>query len=107
MSFRCSLASSQTRRDQANNFSCGRKCEKKLGCGNHLCQDDCHDGPCRPCTVTDLVKCYCGKEEKEVACGEGLPKDSVVGSGSDEKQWVGRFACENKCDRYASFLSLN
>lgn len=101
MSFRCSVASSQERNDLANNFSCGGKCDKKLGCGNHSCPDPCHDGPCKPCTVTENVSCYCGKEEREVACGEGIPKGSEVGVGSEARHWIGRFACEHACDRYA------
>ncbi|KAH8097069.1 hypothetical protein BXZ70DRAFT_974531 [Cristinia sonorae] len=99
LTFRCSLASSQARHDVASHFSCSRKCDRKLGCGNHTCQDTCHDGPCQPCTVKDVAKCYCGKEEKEIACGEGDAKESVAGVGAEQRRWVGRYTCENNCDR--------
>merc|ERR1719272_1065788 len=30
-------------------FSCKDECGKLLNCGNHDCEEECHDGPCTPC----------------------------------------------------------
>ncbi|KAJ7910620.1 hypothetical protein B0H13DRAFT_2251237 [Mycena leptocephala] len=55
-------------------------------CGAHSCARECHTDVCDPCA-----------EEREVGCGEG---DAVpcTRDGADEP-WVGRFACDNTCDR--------
>ncbi|KAI0042826.1 hypothetical protein FA95DRAFT_1499565 [Auriscalpium vulgare] len=81
------------------NLSCGNGCRKMLSCSNHACQDVCHPGECTPCTVREVVRCWCGKEEKELACGEGEVKESVLLDGGVENRWSGRFACDNPCDR--------
>lgn len=80
----------------SSSSSCGGVCGRKLGCGNHSCGDMCHQGECKKCEVKDLVRCYCGKEEKEVPCGEGEGKECFV---DGENAWTGRFQCDNKCDR--------
>ncbi|KAJ3984020.1 hypothetical protein F5890DRAFT_102720 [Lentinula detonsa] len=51
--------------------SCGQTCSKMLGCGKHHCQQVCHPGHCPPCERRDVIDCWCGKERKEVKCGEG------------------------------------
>ena len=79
----------------SSSSSCGEVCRRKLGCGNHTCGDVCHP-ECKKCEVKDLVRCYCGKVEKEVPCGEGEQKECFVGG---ENAWTGRFQCDNKCDR--------
>ncbi|KZP23527.1 hypothetical protein FIBSPDRAFT_910249 [Athelia psychrophila] len=81
---------------QPANLSCASVCGKKLGCGTHSCTEICHPGTCKPCEVKDDVRCYCGKTEKEVACGEGEEKACKV-DGVEE--WKGRFQCQNDCDR--------
>ncbi|KAI0711152.1 hypothetical protein C8T65DRAFT_776732 [Cerioporus squamosus] len=73
-------------------LSCGELCGRMLSCGNHTCQDVCHPGKCSPCPIREKARCYCGKEEKELGCGEGEPK-------ACHDQWVGRFACEKTCER--------
>ena len=30
-------------------FTCESVCERKLNCGEHSCQDPCHQGPCYDC----------------------------------------------------------
>ena len=80
----------------AERISCGNICDKRLSCGNHSCANVCHPGPCTPCAERETVKCYCGKVETDIACGAGEPQPcGVDGEGS----WVGRFRCENACER--------
>ncbi|CAL1709094.1 unnamed protein product [Somion occarium] len=100
MSFRCShLSLSKVRQAPPVDLSCGNKCGKKLNCANHACEDVCHDGPCKPCPVTYVAKCYCGKEEKDLRCGEGIEKASAIVDTAGEHNWIGQFPCENVCNR--------
>lgn len=82
-------------------LSCAKICGKKLGCENHTCDDVCHPGNCEPCVAKANVRCYCGKVARELGCGQGQEKESVVHEqdGAVEK-WTGQFQCENNCDRY-------
>jgi transcriptional repressor NF-X1 len=43
-------------------YSCGKLCNKPLGCGNHTCESDCHPGPCSPCQLlpSTVTHCPCG-----------------------------------------------
>ena len=101
MTYRCAnLAPS--RAGVSPSLSCGQPCGKRLACGNHGCQDPCHDGPCAPCQVRVLSKCYCGQTEKELGCGEGEEKESVVQEDDGESQWLGRFQCDQPCNRSVS-----
>lgn len=36
-----------------------------LGCGNHHCEDTCHQGPCQTCTLLPeaIITCPCGARE--------------------------------------------
>ena len=81
------------------NRSCGHKCGKPLFCQNHVCQDICHDGECTPCAVTDLARCWCGKERKQLACGAGEDKECNIISSHGEESWIGKFDCGNLCER--------
>ncbi|KAL3512112.1 hypothetical protein ACH5RR_024829 [Cinchona calisaya] len=44
-------------------FSCSSICENILGCGNHVCNDICHPGPCGECDLLPkkIKTCCCGK----------------------------------------------
>lgn len=44
-------------------FTCSLTCEKKLDCGNHVCQELCHPGPCAECELlpSKIKTCCCGK----------------------------------------------
>eukprot|EP00826_Nyctotherus_ovalis_P026294 TRINITY_DN20565_c0_g1_i2.p1 TRINITY_DN20565_c0_g1~~TRINITY_DN20565_c0_g1_i2.p1 ORF type:complete len:181 (+),score=35.93 TRINITY_DN20565_c0_g1_i2:73-615(+) len=51
-------------------FSCGKKCRKLLSCGKHHCEEMCHEkGMCKSCEIVVKARCYCGKEERVVKCG--------------------------------------
>lgn len=96
ITFRCSHAHpSKTGSIPLVNLSCGQKCEKKLGCGNHLCDQICHEGDCAPCEVKYTAKCWCGKEERLLDCGVGERKECIVG----EERWEGQFDCGQLCER--------
>ncbi|XP_060086083.1 transcriptional repressor NF-X1-like [Ylistrum balloti] len=43
-------------------FSCNAPCGKTLECGNHTCEEVCHEGPCDPCSLSPLavITCPCG-----------------------------------------------
>ncbi|KAG1729490.1 uncharacterized protein EDB91DRAFT_1159352 [Suillus paluster] len=80
--------------------SCGVTCSKPLSCGNpqHTCAQVCHPGECKPCGVAEVVACYCGKEEKEVPCGDRKGW-VVVCAVEGEVGWEGQYECDGVCDR--------
>ncbi|KAI0360572.1 hypothetical protein OH77DRAFT_1470646 [Trametes cingulata] len=100
LSFRCAhLGLSKSGVPTTAELSCGQTCGRLLGCGNHICEDTCHPGKCKPCRIRVMARCYCGKEEKELGCGEGEEKECLVVQDGKEDRWVGRFACEQTCNR--------
>ncbi|KAF9240460.1 hypothetical protein BU15DRAFT_87666 [Melanogaster broomeanus] len=86
---------------------CGKElCKKPLLCGNseHRCTLPCHLGLCSPCLETEELRCWCGRETKNAACGEVKIEDSTKcivakNSGSSEEVWIGRYGCEQPCNR--------
>ncbi|KAJ7800446.1 hypothetical protein B0H14DRAFT_3785499 [Mycena olivaceomarginata] len=83
-------------------LSCGAVCGRTLACGAHTCTRPCHADACDPCVVRETTRCWCGKHEKEVSCGEGeaVPCSSFSPSSPEaEELWIGRFACADSCDR--------
>ncbi|KAG2003340.1 shuttle craft protein [Coprinopsis cinerea AmutBmut pab1-1] len=90
LSFRCGVG--KGKRD----LSCGQICDRPLNCGKHACTSKCHDGDCAACAIVETVKCYCGKHEKEMLCGEGRAVDCFV---EGQTPWIGRYACEETCER--------
>ena len=56
---------------------CTRSCGRKLKCGNHVCQDLCHRGPCGSCkeAVFDDISCSCGRTvlQAPLPCGTHPP----------------------------------
>lgn len=104
ISFRCSNLGLGRRSVLATaELSCHQFCERKLSCGNHTCQEICHPGKCSPCPIHETARCYCGKVEKTLSCGEGEEKDCTVVINGQEEKWVGRFACEEICERCVQF----
>lgn len=95
LSFRCAHFSAVP----APSMSCGAPCNRPLSCGKHRCESTCHAGDCAPCAEIEYVQCYCGKERKQVSCGEGVAKSCVVGLGADAVEWEGRFECSSPCNR--------
>ncbi|KAG2150355.1 uncharacterized protein EDB93DRAFT_1205209 [Suillus bovinus] len=94
---RCSSLASP---NSTTGVSCGIICNKPLSCGNpqHTCAQVCHPGECKPCVVAEIVACYCGKEEKEVPCGDRKDR-AVVCAVEGEVGWEGRYECDSVCGR--------
>ncbi|KAK6795671.1 hypothetical protein RDI58_009126 [Solanum bulbocastanum] len=64
-------------------FSCNSVCGKKLSCGNHICRELCHPGPCGDCALlpSKVKACCCGKtslEEERHSCLDPIPTCSKV-----------------------------
>ncbi|EPQ28274.1 uncharacterized protein PFL1_04101 [Pseudozyma flocculosa PF-1] len=51
-------------------ITCGDTCGRKLDCGVHTCEKTCHPGSCDPCSVQLDASCYCGKDTKQMRCGD-------------------------------------
>ncbi|KAJ7336336.1 hypothetical protein DFH08DRAFT_925596 [Mycena albidolilacea] len=80
-------------------LSCGAVCGRTLACGAHACTRPCHADACDPCAVRETARCWCGKHEKEVGCGEGEAVPCSSFSPDADESWIGRFACADSCDR--------
>lgn len=103
-SFRCADLAVGGAGSEGVNLSCSAICGALLGCGRHRCQRTCHPGDCEKCPVVEATRCYCGKEEKLLGCGEGEVKHSVVVINGVLEEWDGRFVCEKPCGRWVSEL---
>ena len=75
-------------------------CVSQLSCG-HLCARRCHRGACGTCKVRVEQVCACGRERREVTCGEG---DVASGKGAEAVEGMegaegseGRWRCGNTC----------
>ncbi|KAL3529098.1 hypothetical protein ACH5RR_008420 [Cinchona calisaya] len=68
-------------------FSCSSTCGKKLGCGNHVCDDICRPRPCGECDF-QTVECY-----KTRAENENFTCDKPCG----QKKNCGRHQCSERC----------
>ncbi|SPO35415.1 related to Shuttle craft protein [Pseudozyma flocculosa] len=77
-------------------ITCGDTCGRKLDCGVHTCEKTCHPGSCDPCSVQLDASCYCGKDTKQMRCGDGDKRTSQLeGRGT----WVGLYRCDSPCGR--------
>ena len=79
------------------NLSCGNICQRSLDCGKHTCGRVCHDGACDSCDIMESSRCWCGKSNKEVRCGDGEEVQCFV---EGESPWIGRFGCGKTCERF-------
>lgn len=82
--------------------SCGQSCAKARpeGC-SHACPNQCHPGPCLPCKVVVSVKCYCGKDEKQMQCSTLHPalKSSPLEDGNVVPEKVQVKSCGAVCGK--------
>jgi len=79
---------------QRSKFTCSNPCGKLLNCLKHLCQDPCHEGPCKPCAEVITIPCFCQKLERQALCGSSTQKcGKVCGSMLD----CGKHQCERRC----------
>ncbi|XP_065556677.1 NF-X1-type zinc finger protein NFXL1-like isoform X2 [Artemia franciscana] len=64
----CEKSSPKTLRCSSKTWSCGKPCGKTLNCGQHPCQQPCHEGPCSPCEKRSVQRCQCRKKTMERPC---------------------------------------
>lgn len=64
----CKKQAPQTKRCSAQSWSCGQPCGRQLKCGQHRCQEPCHQGDCPPCSKTSKQPCLCGKNVSVREC---------------------------------------
>jgi transcriptional repressor NF-X1 len=65
-------------------------CERMLPCKRHHCEKVCHTGPCGDCSVVISARCFCGKKNEALLCGDMV----VKGKLSEED---GVFSCSEPC----------
>ncbi|KAJ4489946.1 hypothetical protein J3R30DRAFT_3278404 [Lentinula aciculospora] len=106
MDIQCECIRKQTvsvRCGEHTQVSCGKTCSKILGCGKHSCQQTCHLGPCTPCERKDILDCWCGKEQKQVLCGEGDVWLESVGCDDSALEHMQEprkgFGCQTVCGK--------
>ncbi|KAM0927119.1 hypothetical protein ACQ4PT_003215 [Festuca glaucescens] len=80
-------------------FSCSEACGHNLACGDHVCQDVCHPGPCGECELVPgkVTTCHCGKtklQEKRASCLDPIPTCDKV---CDKKLPCGLHRCKVTC----------
>ncbi|XP_059059145.1 protein shuttle craft [Achroia grisella] len=69
---------------------CERTCSRTLACTKHACTQQCHEGPCNPCTKTVTQVCHCpAAETREAACSD------AAWEGARAAAW----ACGGACGR--------
>lgn len=84
--------------DYNNGWSCQEECGDVLPCGEHLCRRPCHSGLCAGCDTKVEARCFCGRIEKQVSCGDrDQPLQSF--SAADEAWFEGSFTCQALCQR--------
>ncbi|GJN29135.1 hypothetical protein PR202_gb17330 [Eleusine coracana subsp. coracana] len=80
-------------------FSCSEVCGHTLTCGNHVCKDMCHPGPCGECELMPgkVTTCHCGKtrlQEIRTSCLDPIPTCDKV---CDKKLPCGVHKCKVTC----------
>ncbi|KAF3437828.1 hypothetical protein FNV43_RR20584 [Rhamnella rubrinervis] len=80
-------------------FSCSSNCGQKLSCGNHVCSEICHPGPCGECNLmpSRIKTCHCGKTnllEERKSCLDPIPTCSQICS---KPLPCGMHHCEEVC----------
>ncbi|KAF3940159.1 hypothetical protein ABW19_dt0201968 [Dactylella cylindrospora] len=86
--------------DYEGGWSCGQICGDMMPCGEHFCNRPCHEGMCGACEVAELLKCYCGNEEKGVKCCDKLdPMMSSTLVDGEKTTWEGFWKCGKPCEK--------
>ena len=77
---------------------CGDTCQKLLDCGQHLCSQRCHLGPCGDCMEIVKKACKCGYITKEIACYKQLScENKCKNLKSCNKHPCNRKCCDGQC----------
>ncbi|KAF3912178.1 hypothetical protein ABW21_db0207490 [Orbilia brochopaga] len=83
--------------DYEGGWSCQQICGDMMPCGEHFCSRPCHEGMCGGCEVTEILRCYCGEEERAIKCCDKLPPKTSY--GADNNTWEGFWECNKSCER--------
>ena len=75
-------------------FSCGGTCGKLLACGVHMCESQCHAGPCAGCHREGEFSCRCGRERARRRCAE---REFGCGGVCGGALPCGKHRCEREC----------
>ncbi|KAL7152740.1 hypothetical protein ABFS83_04G118600 [Erythranthe nasuta] len=80
-------------------FSCNLTCENQINCGNHVCHETCHPGPCGECELlpSKIKTCCCGKtrlNDDRQSCLDPIPTCSEVCS---KILPCGSHSCKDMC----------
>ncbi|XP_077978274.1 transcriptional repressor NF-X1-like isoform X2 [Glandiceps talaboti] len=61
-------------------YACEQICGRELSCGNHPCQQQCHQGPCQPCQLLPSVAthCPCGQTSISTLLSDGKTRTSCT-----------------------------
>lgn len=81
-------------------LTCDNTCDKKLLCQKHTCPRKCHSGPCGPCGIEVVQKCFCGREQNRLKCDSGLPDELLphsCGNKCHKKLTCGHHLCKDLC----------
>ncbi|XP_065053549.1 transcriptional repressor NF-X1-like [Rhopilema esculentum] len=89
----CGKTKTKMRCGQSVTLNCKNICNKTLNCGIHRCLQQCHEGPCSVCEVTEEQYCYCGQENRQRKCG-----GDKSGTMTD-KTGKTKYSCKNTCSR--------
>ncbi|WKY01565.1 hypothetical protein Q1695_015515 [Nippostrongylus brasiliensis] len=77
---------------------CDKVCNRLLACGEHRCNQICHEGDCSPCEVTFVQTCYCGSSSREILCFErGFSEKYSCGSPCSGMYNCGIHRCTRNC----------
>eukprot|EP00735_Rhodelphis_limneticus_P011594 TRINITY_DN4715_c0_g1::TRINITY_DN4715_c0_g1_i1::g.21263::m.21263 TRINITY_DN4715_c0_g1::TRINITY_DN4715_c0_g1_i1::g.21263 ORF type:complete len:914 (+),score=165.85,sp/Q9SY59/NFXL1_ARATH/35.41/3e-128,zf-NF-X1/PF01422.12/4e+02,zf-NF-X1/PF01422.12/0.0098,zf-NF-X1/PF01422.12/0.00056,zf-NF-X1/PF01422.12/0.00064,zf-NF-X1/PF01422.12/0.031,zf-NF-X1/PF01422.12/1.5e+04,zf-NF-X1/PF01422.12/8.8e+03,zf-NF-X1/PF01422.12/1.8,zf-NF-X1/PF01422.12/4.9e-05,zf-NF-X1/PF01422.12/26,zf-NF-X1/PF01422.12/0.013,zf-NF-X1/P len=77
---------------------CTKTCGKKLEpCGVHLCEKECHAGPCGTCQGVLDTTCRCGACKVTVKCAELNTAAAMCTKPCGKKLSCGKHRCGNLC----------
>ncbi|XP_071087920.1 NF-X1-type zinc finger protein NFXL1-like [Haliotis cracherodii] len=85
---------SSTRPCASPQWKCDQPCGKALRCGNHRCEDICHQGACGDCPRSGKRRCPCEKTEYELPCTEDIP---TCGDTCGKTLGCGQHTCTQRC----------
>uniref|UniRef100_A0A3P9IQX2 Nuclear transcription factor, X-box binding-like 1 n=1 Tax=Oryzias latipes TaxID=8090 RepID=A0A3P9IQX2_ORYLA len=77
-------------------WTCAQVCGAPLSCGNHTCEQVCHDGVCPPCPRSLSRSCPCGKTRSSLPCTEEVPP---CGDTCDRPLSCLKHTCSMRCHR--------
>ncbi|XP_047332849.1 NF-X1-type zinc finger protein NFXL1 [Impatiens glandulifera] len=80
-------------------FSCNSLCGRKLGCGNHDCDEICHPGSCGTCALLpgNVSACYCGKTALQTSRETCLDPIPTCSETCGRTLICGIHRCEETC----------